>query len=700
MKARPARSLALLFAVAGAQAAAVSATPDSASASAEPAPFGLVPSERQLEWHAMETFGMVHFGFNATTGKEWGFGDEDPKSFDPAEFNADQIAAGFKSAGFKGVVFVAKHHDGFCLWPTKSTPHNIANSPYKGGKGDIVREMADACRRAGLKFGLYVSPWDRNHHEYGKPGYIPVYHEQIRELLTRYGELYEFWFDGFNAKTGWYGGAKGVRPIDERTYYQWPVIEKMIRTLQPKAVVFGSPFGDVRWNGNEKGLLPAGSRPIVRSADTYGVEKVSSLQQGNGDGDKWAPAECDVSIRSSWFWKASQDNFVKTPAKLLDIYFRSVGNGGGLLLNVPPTNTGAVHPNDLKSLAGFGEVYRRIFSRNLADGARIEASSVRKNDAAFGPAKLLDDDKDSYWSPEEGVTDASVTLTLREPSTFNIIRLREALKLGLRAENWAVDVFENNAWREYTKGAVIGNNRLLRGYPVTTDRIRVRLSGGKVAPALSEVALFAEPIELATVEFSRDKAGRVSLTGGNTIRYTLDGSEPEIASPLASAPFTLPKGGLVKAAVFDRAGAHGDIAAYRFGLPKSSWTLVSPASDASAVIDDDPKSLWTAPKRKDARPSLTIDLGKTETIAALRLTPRADGKSWGLIDNYRFETSPDGVAWSTASEGEISNVKSNPVPETISLKTPVQTRFVRLTVLHCLDGASATLGEIDLLSRE
>ncbi|HEX7260712.1 MAG TPA: alpha-L-fucosidase, partial [Luteolibacter sp.] len=325
---------------------AITAAARFSHAAEAPAPLPPVPSERQMTWHTMEQYAFIHFGLNTYTGRNWGYGDEDPKLFDPKEFDADKIVAALKAGGLKGVILTAKHHDGFCLWPTKTTEHNITKTPFRNGKGDVVREIGDACRRAGLKFGIYVSPWDRNNAEYARPGYVKVYHEQIRELLTGYGELFEVWFDGANGGDGWYGGTKEKRSIDSKTYYEWDKVIAMIRKEQPNAAIFGTTAGDIRWVGNEKGYAAKESRPTLLQKNKFGVENKESLISGDKEGDTWCPAECDVSIRPEWFWIEAENTRVRTPRNLLELYFRSVGHGGSFLLNVPPDTRGVVNESD------------------------------------------------------------------------------------------------------------------------------------------------------------------------------------------------------------------------------------------------------------------------------------------------------------------------------------------------------------------
>ena len=454
-----------------------------------PSAYGAVPSQRQLAWHGLEMYAFVHFTINTFTDREWGNGDESPRLFNPTDFSAEQIVLAIKAGGLKGLVLTAKHHDGFCLWPTKTTPHNISHSPYKAGRGDIVREMAEACKKHGVKFGIYVSPWDRNHAEYGQDGYVRIYHEQIRELAANYGSLFEMWFDGANGGSGFYGGKRGKRRIDGATYYRWDKVVQIIRAAQPDCVIWGMPNADARWGGSEQGVV---GDPCWATVNLPAPE--SQFSHGHRNGKVWLPAEADVSIRPGWFYHASEDGKVKTPAKLAEIYFASVGRGANLILNIPPDRRGRVHETDVAALEGFKKWFDATFNDNLAAGATCQASNVRGGDAMqFGPAKLLDSDSWSAWTTKNTVTDPSVSITLKRPAKFNVIRLREDIRLGQRIEGIAVDAKIEGKWKQIATAGNVGACRLFRIPAVTTDQLRVRVTKSPVCPMLSDFGLFLEP---------------------------------------------------------------------------------------------------------------------------------------------------------------------------------------------------------------
>ena len=464
-----------------------------AGAVSPPAAYGPTPSERQRRWHEMEFYGFLHFTVNTFTDKEWGEGDEDEKVFNPTAFDADQIVATAKEAGMKGLILTAKHHDGFCLWPSRYTEHSVKNSPWRDGQGDVVREISQACQRHGLRFGVYLSPWDRNHKDYARPEYITYYRNQLRELLTNYGDIFTVWFDGANGGSGYYGGARETRRIDNRTYYHWENTRKLVRELMPGAVMFSDAGPDVRWVGNENGVAGDPCWATLNAAGRYAGGSSEGLNSGERPGTDWIPAECDVSIRPGWFYHASEDARVKTPAKLLDIYYKSVGRGACLNLNIPPDRRGQIHENDRQSLREFRRILGATFATNLAQGAQLLASNIRGGAREFGPENALGGNAGAYWSTDDAVTTPELVLDLRRPVTFNVVSLGEYLPLGQRIEAFALDQWKDGQWVEFAKGSSIGHRRLIRGGFITTDKVRLRITQSPVCPALASFGLFAEP---------------------------------------------------------------------------------------------------------------------------------------------------------------------------------------------------------------
>ena len=458
-----------------------------------PAPFGPVPSARQLAWHDLELYGFAHFTVNTFTDKEWGYGDESPELFNPTDFSAEQIVRAAADAGMKGLIVTAKHHDGFCLWPSKFTEHSVKNSPWKNGHGDMVKEFADACRQQGLKFGVYLSPWDRNSAVYGRPEYITYYRNQLRELLTNYGPIFEVWFDGANGGDGYYGGAREKRNIDRKTYYDWPNTWQIVRELQPGACLFSDGGPEVRWVGNERGQAGDPCWATLNRDDFAPGEADSKrLNHGDRPGTHWLPAECDVSIRPGWFYHAKEDSRVKSPKQLMDLYFASVGRGASFLLNLPPDRRGRIPEADVKSLTEFRRRLDALFAVDLAHGAKVTASNVRGGDRQFAASNVTDARRDTYWATDDAVTNAEVIFDLGKPVTFSVVRLREFLPLGQRVDAYALDQWKDGGWVEFAAGTSIGSCRLVRGEPMTTEKLRLRIVKAAACPAISEVGLYSE----------------------------------------------------------------------------------------------------------------------------------------------------------------------------------------------------------------
>jgi alpha-L-fucosidase len=467
-----------------------------AKAALPPAPYGPVPSERQLEWQSMELIGFCHFGVNTFTDKEWGAGDENENVFNPTNFDANQIVRAARDAGMKELILTCKHHDGFCLWPSKFTDHSVKNSSWEQGKGDVVKAISEACHKYDIKFGVYLSPWDRNRADYGTPAYITYYRNQLRELLTQYGPISEVWFDGANGGFGYYGGAREQRTIDRKTYYDWSQTRRIVRDLQPNACMFSDAGRDIRWVGNEAGIAGQTCWNTFNPSNSVpGDADTNHLSHGDSPGTtgaQWMPAECDVSIRPGWFYHSSEDSEVKSPRQLLDLYFASVGRGATLLLNLPADRTGQIHETDIKALIGFRNLRDAIFAHDLAQNAKAKTSNTRGGDPQFAPRNAIDNNRDTYWSTDDGVTNATLVLDLAKPATFNIVRLREFLPLGQRVGAFALDQWKGGQWVEFASGTGIGNCRLVRCQPVTSSRVRLRIADAFACPAISELGLFSE----------------------------------------------------------------------------------------------------------------------------------------------------------------------------------------------------------------
>ncbi|RUA10813.1 MAG: glycoside hydrolase family 29 [Flavobacteriia bacterium] len=457
-----------------------------------PQPLGPVPSTDQLAWHQMELNAFVHFSINTFTDKEWGYGDESPRLFDPSEFNADQWMGTLKEAGFKGVILTAKHHDGFTLWPSAYTEHSIANSPFKEGKGDVVREVSKAAAVNGLKFGVYLSPWDRNRADYGEASYVDYYRNQLKELFSGYGPVFEMWFDGANGGDGYYGGAREKRAIDGKHYYDWPNTLKMVDSMQPHVVFFSDAGPDLRWVGNERGIAGKTNwntiTPDTLYAGKSGIEDL--LQHGTPRGSKWIPAEVDVSIRPGWFYHAAEDSLVKSSKDLFKLYLSSVGRGSNLLLNIPPDRRGLFHENDVAALLGFRKILDSVFNQNKASTAHIKASSFRGNDETYAPSKMIDEDQDSYWSTDDGVAMASFEIDFGEEKKIDYLVLQEYIQLGQRVAAFDVFKWQDGSWEKIASETTIGYKRILPIEETRTSKLKVAITESLGCPVLSNVEVY------------------------------------------------------------------------------------------------------------------------------------------------------------------------------------------------------------------
>ena len=469
----------------------------SAFAQTPPKPYGAIPERRQLLWHDIELYGLVHFTPTTFENKEWGYGDANPKVFNPTNFNAEQIVKAAKAGGLRGIVLVAKHHDGFALWPTKTTDYNISKSPFRNGEGDLVKEMELAARKYGLKFGIYCSPWDRNNGKYGTADYLGIYQAQLKELYSNYGELFMSWHDGANGGDGYYGGAKEKRSIDNTTYYDWKNTWQITRKIQPMASIFSDVGLDVRWVGNEYGnaadtswatftpMPPKGKNVAVPGQSNY-----PDSPKGIRDGKFWMPAECDVPLRRGWFFHANEKP--KTPEQLFDLYLKSVGRGAGLDLGLAPDTRGLLHEDDVASLKGLGDILTHTFASNLAPKGKISITNSRGKN--FNANFILDRNKNTYWATADNVKEATIALEFKEAITFDIINLQEYVPLGQRIDSFTVEVLQNNQWKVIATGASIGAKRIIKiDQVVNITQLRVRLSA-PVCFTLCEFGIYKKAI--------------------------------------------------------------------------------------------------------------------------------------------------------------------------------------------------------------
>lgn len=581
-----------------------------------PEPILPVPEPKQVEWQQMETYAFIHFGLNTFNDREWGYGDTDPKTFNPTNLDCEQWAQTLVKAGMKGVILTAKHHDGFCLWPFEGTDYSVKNSPWKNGQGNVVKELSEACKKYGLKFAVYLSPWDRHQANYGTPEYLPYFYAQLHDLLTNYGPVFEVWFDGANGGDGWYGGAKDIRTIDRKNYYNYPRIYEMLDSIQPQAIIFSDGGPGCRWVGNEKGFAGATNWSFLRKGEVHpGYDKSYELQYGHPDGNQWVPAECDVSIRPGWFYHPEEDDRVKSPDQLVDLYYRSVGHNATLLLNFPVDRRGLIHPVDSANAVRFHEMIQQQLKTNLVAGMTPKVSNERGGD--FVASALTDDNFDTYWATEDGVTTADIEFSFDTPTRMNRMMLQEYIPLGQRVKAFVVEYLDKDTWlpvKLNEETTTIGYKRLLRFETVETKGMRIRITDARGPLCLSNVGVY--------------DAGNVS------------DSFVEKVEDIESVPYLLPD---VKA--------------------EESAKASDKQSQTTCFVEGD---------------RLLIDLQEERMVSSLHFLPDQGEPNKGLIANYeiRVGTSKEAVN-QLVKAGEFSNMQNNPVMQSVFF-TPVKARYIEL----------------------
>ena len=465
-------------------------------------PCGPVPTENQLCWQDMEMYAFIHYSLNTYTDQEWGFGNEDPKLFNPSNLDCRQWARVCKQAGMKGIIFTAKHHCGFCMWPSAYTEYSVKNAPWKNGKGDVVRELADACREEGLKFAVYLSPWDRNHAEYGRLEYVTYFRNQLRELLTNYGDIFEVWFDGANGGDGWYGGANETRKIDRTTYYEWPETYRMIRELQPKCLIWndGSDRGDLRWVGTEAGNVGETNWSLLNKTGDVPYEQ---LHYGLENGNIWCPGETNTSIRPGWFYHDTENEHVKSLSKLMDTYYKSVGRNSTLLLNFPIAPNGRIHPTDSLRGIAFKKMIDEVFEKDLIENGKLKIEKKASNN---------------------NVQYSIFNIQWDNPTEFNRFVVEEDIRYGQRVKKFSLEAEVDGQWiplkdelvengerlrvGEHSSGiglTTIGHRRIICFPTVKATRLRFTILDSKCDPIIKRTSVYLAPELTADIPDSGEK---------------------------------------------------------------------------------------------------------------------------------------------------------------------------------------------------
>jgi alpha-L-fucosidase len=711
-----------------------------------------LPRTNQTAWMRLERTFFVHFGPNTFRGVEWGDGREDPSLFDPTGLDADQWVRAMKDAGGRLLILVSKHHDGFCLWPTRYTSHSVAASPWLDGRGDVVGAVAEAARRHGVGLGIYLSPADLyqlrtnptnpggyygngsarvrsviptapesfqtdptrgrepapgfGSHTYEVDDYNRYFLNQLYELLTGYGPVSVAWFDGANPD------PSVAQTYDYAAWYD------LIRRLRPEAVI--SVKGpDTRWVGNEGGIgrttewsvIPLSEPPESFTwPDMQGADLGSRAKLTPGSHLWWYPAEVNTSILNGWFWSAEKRP--KSAARLVDYFYTSIGRNGNMLLNLAPDTRGLVPDDQLGALRGMAEVVHATFADDLAAGADLGADS---SNPANGPALLHDGDLDTWWEAAPGRTGATMTLTLPAVTTFDVVSLQEAVDhRGQRIESFVVETWDGSSWTAPStieEQTTVGHKRLLRlTVPVTTDRVRIRITGCRLEPTLAEMGLFQQARPAAPAVSERSRGGLITLTHPHPepIVYTLDGTPPTARSPVYDGPVSIPDGGTLQAALLTPGGRLGLVAIKTVvGAAPAGWTVRDVTGEdagpiafaADHAIDADAATLWKARASGDgAPPSLTVDMGRARRIGGFAYLPRQDWVFEGVVDRYRFETSRDGTHWRTqVASGTFDNIKNNPLLREVTFAA-VEARLFRFTALRDVEQSGwASVAEITVL---
>lgn len=710
----------------------------------------VLPRPNQTEWMRLERTFFLHFGPNTFRGVEWGNGRESPTIFNPTALDANQWVSAAKDAGCTLLILVAKHHDGLCLWPSRYTEHSVAASPWLEGKGDVVRAVATACQTHGIKLGIYLSPADlyqlrtnpthpRGYYGNGSSrirsaiptdpaslqknpsrerttaaasserlvyevdDYNRYFLNQLFELLTEYGPIADVWFDGANPD-----------PSVKQTY-DYAAWYDLIRRLQPKAVI--SVKGpDVRWVGNEGGVgrttewsvLPLPTAPEQFTwPDQTANDLGSRSKLKPGSHLWWYPAEVNTPILNGWFWSAEKRP--KSAAELVAYFYRSIGRNGNMLLNLSPDTRGLIPEDQLRSLRKMAEVLHETFAHNLADGAAFSADS---SNSANPPDFAHDENLDTWWEAAAGKREATFTLKLPAPVTFDVVSLQEAVDhRSQRIESFVIETRSGAEWiapAATEEQSTVGHKRLIRlTVPATAQDVRVRITRSRLEPTLAEFGLFKQSLPAAPVISERSRDGQVTLAHphGLPIAYTIDGSEPGPKSPIYQNPISLPRGATVQAAVLTPEGKIGLVASKTIvGLAPIGWKVIETEGNdgdaakfaAGNAIDADASTLWLQPvSGRNGQPaSLTVNMSHAQRIAGFAYLPRQDWNFSGVVDRYRFETSVDGKSWTEVAEGSFANIRNNPVLQEVAF-APTMARFFRFTGIHDVDD-SGWIGAAEL----
>lgn len=654
-----------------------------------PSTFGAVPTEDQLAWQKMEYYMLIHLGPET-------FVDNNKSAvFNPANLDCRQWAATAKAAGMKGIVIVAKSNDGFCLWPSNFSNHTVRETAWKNGKGDILKELSDACKEYDLKLGIYISPLDYNHPLYGTAEYNQSFAGMLTEITRNYGEIYEVSFNGLR--------EEGVSA--KLQLYDWDLFLRIIERNQPSAIVTSDIGPGARWNGNANGAAGATNWSTL-DIEGFGrgradAPPADSLNIGNKLANIWIPAESEVSLRPKWYYNPTTDDQIKTLDDLMNIYYTSVGRNANLILNVSPDRSGRIPKNDSIRLMQFRRSLDDAFSEDLMELARVEASDVRGNSERFIEQNMLDANYDSYWTTDDTITQATLEVSFRRDRTFNRLVLQEYIPLGQRIENFNIEYQKDEEWIPLAEGTTVGYKRILRFHTTTAKRLRISINKSLASPVLNKISLFAAKESLSNPAISRDKYGKVRLTCTTPdpiIYYTTDGSRPTEKSPIYGSPILLSNGGHVRAiAMIDQGKQKSKIVSEIYDIAPTNWKIVSPVfEDISAIIDGDENSYANIYKNH----SVTIDLGTELLLKGFTYTPSKDDMASNIF-RYNLYTSIDGRKWDKVIDNaSFANMKTKPAKHRVSFGKVTEARYMKIMSLEAVKrGSKYSIAELGVLTK-
>lgn len=618
-----------------------------------------IPTEQQIEWHKLETYAFIHFGLNTYNDLEWGYGNTPASTFNPTNLDCEQWVTTLKQCGMKGVILTAKHHDGFCLWQTKTTDYSIANSPYKNGKGDMVKELSDACRKHGLKFGLYLSPWDRNHAEYGREDYVETYHKQIDELTSNYGELFEFWFDGANGGNGFYGGNNETRSINAKQYYDYERARDTILKRHPNAMIFGGTCQTIRWVGNEQGW--AGDTDWCMINPELHQDNHLYLTYGDENGTNWIPTEVDVSIRPGWFYHKREDHQLKSLSQLTDIYYRSVGHNANLLLNFPINLDGKIPAQDSTRAVEWYNVISNDLKDNLLKEAKINVDNERGR--KFKVENVIDNDWDTYWATEDDYNFGTISFSFDEPLKMNRVVLQEYIHLGQRVKDFYIEGELNGKWFKINPSdtlSTIGYKRIVRFNTVELDKLIIYFEESRGPLCINNIEAYYAPVLLTEPVVTRDYDNYVKIETSDkdaAVFYTIDGSAPNENSLKYDKPFIYNKKGVIKAVAYDiESNNRSAVATKEFDLSHDFFNIIEPKEGSKKIIDANVYSTMYI----DTNEPVIIEFKEKQVINGFRYTPNQSRDASRHIVDYEFY-----VDGKLVKSGAFGNIKNNPIEQVV-----------------------------------